>query len=121
MNRYQRYIGLIGLAVVALGFIGKIFYRDFIRTNQINDFYLADMLPSFFYVVGFALLLLIKPGKKAMYIITIVTAGSILYEFYQAVDSRIVQWEDVIASVIGGIIAYWIHFMVHKKTSVVTT
>ena len=105
MTKSNRLFGLIGLLAVIIGFISKAFYRDYININEINDFGIAEFLPSYFYVVGFSLLLLIRPTRFPKLIILIVTFASILFELKQYVSSGIFDINDMLASIAGGISA----------------
>lgn len=77
LMRINGLFGIIGLLAVILGFLSKTIYRDYINLNKINDYGLAGSLPSYFYVVGFTLLLLIKPAKYPKVLVLIVTLGSV--------------------------------------------
>ncbi|MGB5667514.1 MAG: VanZ family protein [Maribacter sp.] len=105
MTKSNRLFGLIGLLAVIIGFISKAFYRDYININKINDFGIAEFLPSYFYVMGFSLLLLIRPTRFPKLIISIVTFASILFELKQYISSGIFDINDMLASIAGGISA----------------
>ena len=90
MSRLHLTNGLIGLLSVILGFISKAFYRSYAYQNKLSDLGLSDWAPSFFYVLGFSL---------------IITAGSILYEFMQA-GNQMLDAKDIFASALGGIISF---------------
>ena len=97
--------GLIGLFAVIIGFICKTVYRDYVKSNGINDYGIAGFLPSYFYVLGFALLLLIRPFNSPKLIISIVTAASILFELNQYSSRGVFDFKDSLASIAGGITA----------------
>lgn len=100
---------------VILGFSGKTVYRDFITLNNINDYDIAGFLPSFFYVAGFSLLLLIKDTRYPALIISIVTIASILFELKQFVSTGVFDMKDSIASFAGGLIAFIAVKVIEKK------
>jgi hypothetical protein len=114
IKRQQQYF-LIGLVFVILGFLGKIIYRPFIYANNIHDLGIADSLPGFFYVIGFAFMLSIIQIKKTDIIIAIVTLASIVYEFYQFWQDKTFDFSDVIYSIHGGIVAMSIHFLLKRR------
>jgi len=99
------FFGLIGLGATIAGFIGKAFYRDYINANKIKDFGLAEFLPSYFYVLGFSLLLLIRPTKLPKVVIVAVTSASVCYEIMQYISSGKIDFADIFASIAGGITA----------------
>jgi L-lactate permease len=105
MNAKSRTYGIVGFIFVILGFIGKIFYRDYINSNHIDDFGISDFLPSFFYVVGFSQMLLMATSKFPKTTVIIVTIASVLFELKQYYSSSILDMNDVIASIIGGLIS----------------
>ena len=95
--------GIIGLLAVILGFLSKTIYRDYINLNKINDYGVAGSLPSYFYVVGFTLLLLI------------VTLGSLLFEIKQWNSTGKLDVKDILASVAGGLTVLLLLKLVKKR------
>ena len=108
MKRQQRILGAFGLLAVVLGFIGKGFYRDYVNVHQVNDCGIAGFLPSYFYVLGFSLLLLLRPNKYPLLLIALVTLASVLFELYQWEQSGNFDLYDTLASIAGGFTAGWI-------------
>jgi hypothetical protein len=107
---------LIGILFVVIGFLVKVFYRDYINSHGIEDFGLAGSLPSFFYVIGFSQLLQIRPIKYPWLVIVVVTAGSIIYEFKQQSSNLAgLDINDIIASIAGGAISLLILYIIAKK------
>lgn len=101
--RINGLFGIIGLLAVILGFLSKTIYRDYINLNKINDYGVAGSLPSYFYVVGFTLLLLIKPTKYPKVLLLIVALGSVLYELMQWGSTGKLDVKDILASIGGGL------------------
>lgn len=116
ISKNKRLYFLLGLVSVIFGLLGKIIYRPIIYSNDIYDLGIADSLPSLFYVIGFSFLLFINQVIKAYLIITIVTLGSISFEFYQFWRTDIFDLSDVIFSILGGLIATSIYFILKRKT-----
>ena len=107
---------LIGILFVVIGFLVKVFYRDYINSHGIEDFGLAGSLPSFFYVIGFSQLLQIRPIKYPWLVIVVVTVGSIIYEFKQQSSNLAgLDTNDIIASIAGGAISLLILYIVGKR------
>lgn len=105
---------ITGLFFVIIGFISKGFYRPYAYSNILFDIGFADSAPSFFYVVGFSLLLSTNSLFKASYVITVVTLGSVLYEFYQSFDNSPFDTSDTIYSIIGGGTALLVQLILKK-------
>ena len=105
MSKQPRIFGLIGLLAVLLGFIGKAFYREYVIANRINEHGIAGFLPSYFYVIGFSLLLLLRPTRYPVLLITAVTLASVLFELYQWDQSGNFDLYDILASIAGGLTA----------------
>jgi hypothetical protein len=98
--------GITGLLSVIFGFLGKTVYRDFIISKNVNDYGIAGFLPSFFYVIGFSLLLLIRPVRFPVIIIAVVTFASVLFELNQYGSTGQFDIRDTLASIAGGIVAF---------------
>ena len=115
LKRKSILFGLAGLTLVVCGFLSKVFYRDFINSNDINDFGIAGFCPSFFYVAGFSLLLLIQLYKYPGVTILVVTIASILFELKQFLSLYLIDYGDILASVAGGLAAYIIWKKIESK------
>jgi len=101
--------------MVISGFTGKSFYRDFIYANKINDFGIAGFLPSYLYVAGFSLLLLVRPTRNYAVLISVVTIASILFEVRQFSSGGLFDFKDAMASVAGGMTAYILVKLIDRK------
>jgi uncharacterized membrane protein len=106
---------LIGIVFIVLGFLGKVFYRQYINSHGIDDFGIAGSLPSFMYVIGFSQLLQIRPIKYPSLVVLVVTAGSIIYEFKQSAGSGTLDINDIIYSILGGAVSLLILYLVGRK------
>jgi len=106
---------LIGIVFIVLGFLGKVFYRQYINSHGIDDFGIAGSLPSFMYVIGFSQLLQIRPIKYPSLVVLVVTAGSIIYEFKQSGGSGTLDINDIIYSILGGLVSLLILYLVGRK------
>jgi hypothetical protein len=117
MTNQNRLLGLIGLIAIIIGFAGKTCYRDYVNLNGINDFGFAGSLPSYFYVAGFSLLLLMRPTKFPKLIISIVTFASILFEIKQYFSSGNLDMKDILASIAGGLTGILVLKLIVRKYS----
>jgi len=115
MGKSNWIFGIIGFVSTLLGFLAKIFYRDYINMNGINDFGFAGFLPSYLYVLGFSQLLLMRPTRYPEVVVAIVTLTSIGYEFMQYHSSHLLYIPDIIASIFGGITSFVALKMVQKR------
>jgi hypothetical protein len=105
---------LIGFLFVIAGLLAKSIYRDFIISRGIDDFGLAGSLPSLLYVIGFSQLLMIRPVRYPALTILVVSTGSVIYEYKQYLGSHLLDINDIIASVLGGILSLIILRQVEK-------
>jgi hypothetical protein len=103
MDRNSMIPGIIGFTSTLIGFFSKVFYRSFISLHRIDDYGIAGFLPSYFYVLGFSQLLLIKQTKNPLIVIAVVTLASIGFEFLQYHNSSHLDVPDIVASMFGGI------------------
>lgn len=115
MEVKQKASFLIGLIFVILGLLAKSFYRDYIISQGIDDFGLADVLPGFLYVIGFSQLLMISSLRYPAIVIMVVSLGSVIFEFKQYYRSGTLDVGDIIASVAGGLVSWFILIYVTKK------
>lgn len=104
----------IGLFATFCGFIGKVFYRDFINSNHINDLGIAGFLPSFFYVIGFSQLLLFNETGKPYFMIIVIAVGSVVYEYYQYTNSGMFDIGDTLASLAGAIVSSCLYWKINR-------
>jgi hypothetical protein len=115
MEVKQKASFLIGLVFVIIGLLAKSVYRNYICSHGIDDFGLADSLPSFLYVIGFSQLLQISTFRFPALWIPVVTLGSVIYEFKQYYTSGTLDFSDIIASLAGGVVSYLILVYVGKR------
>lgn len=104
MNKKQRIAGLVGVVFTITGFTVKVLYYYYGNYN----FRLADALTTIFLVVGFSQLLLIKPILRPGITIAVVTLASFLFEIREYYSYGIADYENIAASIAGGIISYFI-------------
>lgn len=103
------WITIILLTVIAVIF--KSSYRQYIYTNQINDYGVADSSPNFF--AGLIIVFLYftqyqKSTLKTHAIFTVV--GLVGYELIQGsvFKHNVFDYKDIFASVLGGVMGYLI-------------
>jgi len=99
---------ITGAIFLVLTHVGDTYYRDWVYSNQIADFGLADYLPSITGTIT-AIFLLIglskESFKKAPTSAFGVMVGCVIYEVMQpTLGTGIFDWQDLIAVVITGCI-----------------
>ena len=119
MNRVRFTAAAISLAGFFLHYILKAYYRPFIYSNPINDLHLGDTFPSLLSVpVIYSFTIVFSPtsASKKLYI-AILTAASLLYE----VKSATFDLMDIIAILIGTLIAFGLRYLFLKQSKRVAT
>ncbi|OFI07637.1 VanZ like family protein [Clostridium acetireducens DSM 10703] len=118
-NKIKKIYLIIAVINTILGFISKSSYRNYIYNNNINDFGIADSAPNFFYIIGavfFILYVSQKIDKKAIKsTILACSAGTLIYELEQYYTSMTFDIKDIIATILGAIICYYICEYLNKK------
>lgn len=115
MEVKQKASFLIGVVFVIIGLVAKSYYRNYINSHGIDDFGFADSLPSFLYVIGFSQILQISSFRFPALFIPVVSLGAVIYEFKQYYSSGTLDVNDIIASLAGGLISYFILLYVAKR------
>jgi len=113
-NRNDINILLIGIAIGGIGILSKLVYRPYIISYNVNDFGVQGFAPNFFTVLSLSLSASYfskQPIKTMIYI----TSGVIIYEIEQIWTSRIFDYMDIIASVLGLVVAILIHKLMINK------
>ena len=116
-------IRFIYLALFILFFslteIGREIYRPYIYSNAINDFGIADTIGNFFGTftqIYFMLFLLYPTYKNGKFFFPFFVLGYTLYEVWQLfLEGSRFDWKDIIATIIAGIIAYYLYQLIKKR------
>ncbi|WKK66260.1 hypothetical protein [Lutimonas zeaxanthinifaciens] len=114
MNGINKNHFIVGVLSVIAGFIAKTIYRPYVYEYQINDFGLADGAPSFFYVIGFSQLLLVKKFRYPWLVILVIVTGSLAFEFWQ-MRNRPLDLIDTGMSILGGICSFLLWQQIKNK------
>ena len=98
--------------------IGRIAYRPYIYSHNINDFGLADAIGNLGGIVVqifFMLAIINPPPKKAWIYIIFLPFGYVVYEILQPILPRgVYDIKDVWASFIGGLIAALLYLLIQN-------
>ena len=99
---------LIGIVAYSITEFGRSFYRPYIYANKINDYFIADTIGNSFGTVTAIFMVLTLTGKgtnKDWSIVIIIIAGLLLYELLNLTGKTSVDINDMIATVVFGIIS----------------
>jgi len=111
------YLMLFFLSFV-LGLLSKLVYRKYIYLHHLNDFGLADSLPSFFAVLGISFATLsfyqFKHAKISYSIFAMSALSMIAYEISQKVEFGVFDLNDIVASLMGGVFALAVYRVLNK-------
>lgn len=97
---------------------GRFIYRPFIYSNHINDYGIADSIGNSGGIIVQIFVMLAffnSPRNKVFRVILFLVAGYIVYEIAQLYLPRgVFDWLDVYGTIIGGIVAAFIYFLISK-------
>jgi hypothetical protein len=110
---------ITGAAFLVLTHIGDTYYRDWVYSNQIADFGLANYLPSItgtitaiFLLIGLSKESCIKAPASAFWVMV----GCVIYEVMQPyLGTGIFDWQDLFAVVITGCIVAFVLKIINKS------
>ena len=109
---------LIALLAYSLTEFGRSFYRPYIYTNHIHDYYIADTIGNSFGTMTAIFMIITLSGKgtnKDWYLFLIIIPGLLVYEFLNLTGKTAVDVNDMIATVIFGLISAILYFIILKK------
>ena len=122
MTKKQKVYLSIAIVVAVVGLVLSFTYRPYIYQNHINDFGFADTIGSLVAVIAYCCYLWstkeysISIKKKHVFYVTITYA--FLWEFlgfagiYGTFD-----WKDVIASIISGVLSYFLMMKIETNSA----
>ncbi len=99
--------------------VGRSFYRPYIYSNHIFDFYIADTLGSSFGTLTAMFMVILLVGKsdlKDMYLMVVIILGLMLYEVSD-IGKASYDPHDMLAIIIFGIIGLIIYYTLLKLTT----
>ena len=108
---------LIGIAFLILSFLANSIYHNYLNNNGSDLFRFASSISCLFYVIGFSLVFLIKTFSYPSIVILVVCLISIVNEIKQFLASGILDVNNIVASLIGGVIAYLIWKAIEKRST----
>jgi hypothetical protein len=102
--------------------IGRKIYRPYIYSNDIFDFWIADTIGNFtgtIAIVFFDFTGINPKHKQGRIFLVIITVGLMVYELLQYFSPKsILDWRDIIATFIAGLISLGIYEFIFKITTV---
>lgn len=108
----------IGIAAFSITELGRSFYRPYIYANKIDDYFIADTIGNSFGTVTAIFMVLTLSGKgtnKDWRLVSIIIVGLLVYELLNLTGRTSIDINDIIATVIFGIISVLIYFFLLKK------
>ncbi len=108
---------LIGIVFLILSFLANSVYHNYLNNNGPDLSRFAGPLSCLFYVIGFSLVFLIKTFSYPSIVILVVCLISIVNEIKQFRASGILDVNNIVASLIGGVIAYLIWKAIEKRST----
>ena len=109
---------LIAVAVYAITELGRSFYRPYIYANNINDYHIADTIGNSFGTMTAIFMVITLSGKgtnKDWNIFLIIIPGLLVYELLNITGKTAIDINDMIATIIFGVISAIIYFLILKK------
>lgn len=106
-----RYLWMIIILLSVIAIVFKSIYRQYIYTNQINDYGIADASPNFFAALIIVFLYFVQYQKSTLKTHTIFTiTGLIGYELIQGsvFKNNFFDYKDILASILGALTGYLI-------------
>jgi hypothetical protein len=99
--------------------IGRNIYRPYIYSNDIFDYWIADTIGNLtgtIAIIFFDFAIVNPKRKQGRIFLIIITIGLIIYELLQYFSPRsIMDWRDMIATLIAGFISWGIYEFIFKK------
>jgi len=97
----------------------ELYLRSYLFRNHIKPEFIAGSLPNFIasliFCFGLTIIKLPVLSKDVLKMVTAIVAGLILYEFAQLfIPGMVFDIMDIAASVIGGLLAYFVILWVNK-------
>lgn len=110
---------LIFVFMFLLTEVGRKLYRPYIYSNDIFDYWIADTIGNLtgtIAIVFFDFTLVNPRHRQGRIFLIIITLGLIVYELLQYFSPRsIMDWRDMIATLIAGLISWGIFEFIFKK------
>ena len=98
---------------------GRRIYRPYIYTNDIFDYWIADTIGNLtgtIAIIFFDFAGVNPKHKQGRKFLIIITLGLIVYELLQYFSPKsILDWRDMFATLIGGLISWGIYELLFKK------
>ena len=99
--------------------IGRKIYRPYIYSNDIFDYWIADTIGNLtgtIAIIFFDFAIVNPKHRQGRIFLIIITLGLIVYELLQYFSPRsILDWRDMIATLIAGLISWGIYEFLFKK------
>ena len=99
--------------------IGRKIYRPYIYSNDIFDYWIADTIGNLtgtIAIIFFEFSIVNPKHRLGRILLILITLGLIVYELFQYFSPRsILDWRDMIATLIAGLISWGIYEFLFKN------
>jgi uncharacterized membrane protein len=99
--------------------IGRKIYRPYIYSHDIFDYWIADTIGNLtgtIAIIFFEFSIVNPKHRLGRILLILITLGLIVYELFQYFSPRsILDWRDMIATLIAGLISWGIYEFLFKK------
>lgn len=110
---------LIFVVTFVITEMGRKIYRPYIYSNDLFDYWLADTIGNLtgtIAIIFFELAFIYPNYRTGRKLIILITFGLMVYELLQYLSPRsILDWRDLIATLIAGLITWGIYELLSKK------
>lgn len=110
---------LIFVVTFVITEMGRKIYRPYIYSNDLFDYWLADTIGNLtgtIAIIFFELAFIYPNYGSGRKLIILITFGLMVYELLQYLSPRsILDWRDLIATLIAGLITWGIYELLSKK------
>lgn len=109
---------IIGITSYAITELARSFYRPYIYSNRIDDFFIANTIGNSFGTMAAIFMILTLSGSgtgKDWKRVFIIIAGLLVYELLNLTGKTAIDINDMIATVIFGAISILLYFLLLRK------
>lgn len=106
-----------GVAALSLSFVIRQFFRPYLLAHFINDHAISRWMPSFFFVTGLSMLLMVFRRYRFEIVPILVTIGTLVYQMGHYVLTGIPDRESLVATLLAGGFALFVAFQYFEPQS----
>jgi membrane associated rhomboid family serine protease len=109
---------IVGVCAVLSYETARVFYRPFVRANDINDWYIADTLGNSLGTVGavFGMIAILgRNEKQDRFLINVMIISVLIYEIAHPLLGKPMDPADVVATLVAGGFCVALYRLLHGK------